>query len=242
VTVVGRSGAVPARIRWFGRVSGAHVVVLLAGLLGGVLTLAALRADAHEVRVLVAAHDLRVGARLEPGDVRSVAVRGNIDNLPALVRDTGAASLVGRMVTAPVRRGDPVRASDFVAATPSGERVMSFTVDESDAVAGDLQAGDRIDVVAVSHDAKDAGYVLVDAPVLAAAHAGGASGPLHTNDAGIVITVSVSAEDALRLAGAQANARVIVIDATGTAPLTGAPRYPIPGSTTGTGTVEVHGG
>ena len=46
---------------------------------------------------------------------------------------------------------------------------MSFTVDESDAVAGALQAGDRIDVVAVAHDGKDAGYVLVGAPVLAAA-------------------------------------------------------------------------
>ena len=81
---VGKSGAVPTRIRWFGRVSAAHVVVALAGLLGGVLTLAALRADAREVRVLVATHDLRVGARLEPGDVRSVAVRGDIGNLAAL--------------------------------------------------------------------------------------------------------------------------------------------------------------
>ncbi|HEY3834198.1 MAG TPA: RcpC/CpaB family pilus assembly protein [Acidimicrobiia bacterium] len=218
------------------------MVVVLAGLLGGVLTLASLRADAHEVRVVVAAHDLRVGARLEPGDVRSVAVRGDIDNLGALVRDSHAAGLVGHVVTAPVRRGDPLRGSDFVVATPNNARVMSFTVDESDAVAGDLQAGDRIDVVAISHDTKDAGYVLVDAPVLAAAHAGGASGPLHTNDSGIVITVSVSAEDALRLAGAQADARVIVIDATGTAPLTGAPRYPIPGSTAGANPLEVHGG
>src|SRR5690348_14499905 len=49
LVAVGRSGAVPARIRWFGRVSGAHVVVVLAGLLGGVLTLAALRAGDREV-------------------------------------------------------------------------------------------------------------------------------------------------------------------------------------------------
>jgi Flp pilus assembly protein CpaB len=229
-------------MRWFGRISGAHLMVVLAGLLGGVLTLAALRADAHEVRVVVAAHDLRVGARLEPDDIRTVGVRGDIANLGALVRDEHAATLVGLVVTAPLRRGDPVRQSDFVAAAPGSDRVMSFTVDESDAVAGDVQTGDRIDVVAVAREAKDAGYVLVDARVLAVAHAGGTTGPLHTNDGGIVITVSVSAEDALRLAGAQANARVMVIDATGTAPLVGAPRYPLPGSTAGTTPIEVHGG
>ena len=39
---VGRSGTVPTRNRLARRVSGAHVVVVLAGLLGGVLTLAAL--------------------------------------------------------------------------------------------------------------------------------------------------------------------------------------------------------
>src|SRR4051794_34010075 len=102
---VGQASARDARSRWYGRFSGAHVVVALAGLLGGVLTLAALRADAREVRVIVAAHDLHVGALLADGDITTVAVRGDIGALPSLLRSAERLRAVGRVVTAPVRRG-----------------------------------------------------------------------------------------------------------------------------------------
>ncbi len=240
---VGRSGAVPARIRWFGRVSGAHVVVALAGLLGGVLTLAALRADSREVRVLVAAHDLRVGAPFSPADVRTAVLHGDGTGLASLLRAGSGAQLAGAIVNAPVRRGDPLRASDLArAAAPRRARAVSFSVDAADAVAGAIGAGDRIDVVGVAHDGTQAGYVLVDAPVLAAGTESSASGPLHTNDGRIVITVSVSADDALRLAGALANARVVVVNATGTTPLVHAARYPLPGSAGSVASPEVRGG
>ena len=101
-----------------------------------------------------------------------------------------------------------------------------------------MHTGDRVDVVAVAHDGKDAGYVLVDAPVLATSTPR-ASGPLHTSNGGIEITVSVSADDALRLVGALANARVAVVDATGASPAGAVPRYPLPGASD---TVEVQHG
>lgn len=237
---VGPPGVVPARIRWFGRVSGAHVVVALAGLLGGVLTLAALRADARDVRVVVAAHDLRVGSRVVAGDLRAVAVHGDVSALSSLVRAESGTRIVGDVIVAPVRRGDPLRASDVAAVSASGgARSVSFAVDERDAVGGALDAGDRIDVVGVAHDGHDAGFVLVDAPVLAV-HVPSSSGPLHTSDGQVEITVSVSGDDALRLAGAVANARVIAVDATGATPLGGAiTRYPLPVASTVNGG---HGG
>src|SRR4051794_34659252 len=120
MVAVGRPGVVPARIRWFGRVSGAHVIVVLAGLLGGVLTLAALRADARQVRVLVAARDLRVGARIGPADVRTVVVRGDVSVLASLLRATSNERLAGEVVVAPVRRGDALRASDVAVPSASG--------------------------------------------------------------------------------------------------------------------------
>src|SRR3954467_6032210 len=127
---VGRSGVVPARNQRFRRVSGAHVVVVLAGLLGGVLTLAAVRADAHEVRVLVATRDLQVGARLRAGDVREVAIRGDASVLPSVLRGGESAAIGGDVPVAPVRRGDPLRRSDLaLPATSAGARSVSFAVD-----------------------------------------------------------------------------------------------------------------
>ncbi len=225
---VGRSGSVPTRIRWIGRVSGAHLVVLLAGLFGGVLTLAALRADARDVGVLVAARDMRVGARIDASDVRTVVVHGDVSNLGTLLRGNDAARAVGSVVVAPLRRGEPLRNSDISAqAASGGARAVTFAVDESDALAGALGAGDRIDVVAVAHDGSDAGYVLVDAPVLAVSAPRG-SGPLHSSDGRLDITVASSGDDALRLVGALTNARVVVVNATGATPLAHAPRYPLP--------------
>jgi Flp pilus assembly protein CpaB len=205
-------------------------VVAFAGLLGGVLTLAALRADAHQVRVLVAAHDLQVGATLTRADVRSVAVRGDLSALSASLLDRAHGGGVGEIVTAPVRRGDPLRRSDLAEpAVAGGARAMSFAVDAADAVDGNLNAGDHIDVVAIAHDGHEAGYVLVDAPVLAASSPH-SSGPLHTNDDRVLLTVSVAGDDALRLAGALNGARVLVVKSTGARSLDAVARYPLVGS------------
>jgi hypothetical protein len=111
---------------------------------------------------------------------------------------------------------------------------VSFAVDDADAVAGDLAPGDRIDVVAVARDGRTAGYVLVGAPVLAAT-APQAGGPLRTNDSRTVITVAVAGTDALRLAAAVADARVIVVKATGANPLPSVPRYEVPAASASTG-------
>src|SRR5262249_237833 len=101
---VGRSGAVPPPNPSVRPVSGAHVVVVLAGLVGGVFTLAALRADAREVRVLVAARDLEVGARIGAADVRAVVVRGDVAALPSMLRSADESRAIGNVLVAPLRR------------------------------------------------------------------------------------------------------------------------------------------
>ncbi len=243
MAIVGRSGAVPMGTRWYGRISGAHLVVALAGLLGGVLTLAALRADARDVRVLSAARDVEVGATLSGRDLTTITIRGDASGLASVLLGDDRNVAIGKIVASPLRRGDVLRRSDLLVPAVGGgarARSISFSVDAADAVGRDLAAGDRIDVLAASHDGKRAGYVLVDAAVLSAS-APRSSGPLRTNDDSVLLTVSVSGDDALRLVGALSDARVVVVKATGARPLAQAPRYALP-ATAGASTGEAGGG
>src|SRR2546430_644708 len=77
-------------------------------------------------------------------------------------------------------------------------RAVSFPVDSSLAVGGEVSPGDRIDVLASAHDGSGSGYVLVAVDVLAV-HATG-SGPLRGGDGPLSITVAVDAAGAQRVA------------------------------------------
>ena len=57
-----------------GRVSRGHVVMVVAGLVGIVLSFAALREHDGSARVVVAAHEIRAGERVSSDDFRSEAV------------------------------------------------------------------------------------------------------------------------------------------------------------------------
>jgi hypothetical protein len=54
-----------------GRVSRGHVVMVVAGVVGVVLSFAALREHEGNARVLVAAHEIRAGETVGPADFRS---------------------------------------------------------------------------------------------------------------------------------------------------------------------------
>src|SRR4051812_14553047 len=63
------------RRRLVGRFSSGHLVMIVAGLLGMVLGIAALRHEPEGVEVAVAAHEIRAGETVATADFRSTRVR-----------------------------------------------------------------------------------------------------------------------------------------------------------------------
>jgi Flp pilus assembly protein CpaB len=188
--------------------------MVVAGLLGLLLSLAVLRRADSSVPVLVARHDLAPGTRVGPGVFRATRVHVDPGPLANLVTPAALAGLRGRVVRAPMRTGDLLERSDLAApATGAAARSVSFPVDASLAVDGDLGSGDRIDLLATSDDGARSGYVLAGVDVVAL-HSS-SSGPLRAGDGQITITVSVDAAGAQRLASALHGAHLLVVRATG---------------------------
>jgi len=123
-------------------------------LLGLLLVLVALvgywsvyRASTKRTPVLVAARALSAGAVLRVGDVRIGELAGDGRTMGALVPERELDSLLGRMLTASVPAGMPLprAALGARAAAPSA---FTLVVPALHALAGALQAGDRVTVLA----------------------------------------------------------------------------------------------
>ena len=105
------------------RVSAGHVVMMLAGALGVLLTLTVLRTAEHTTPVLVAAHDLAPGTVIGDGTLRVARVHADASVLATLYADHDLAVVRGQVVTTNmtagelVARGD-VRSVDAHAAAP----------------------------------------------------------------------------------------------------------------------------
>ena len=183
------------------RVSSGHVVMVLAGALGVLLTLSVVRASDHTRAVLAAARNLAPGTVLDGGSVRTTRIHaeGTVNASLFGVEQVGA--LRGHVVTGPVAAGalltrDNVReGSDGT--TP---RIMSFPLPKARAVDGKLARGDRIDIVAVDHERGVAEYVRHDVLVVDVDARG--SGALSGASGDVTVTVAVDAGTAPRLAAA----------------------------------------
>lgn len=135
-------------------VVGAFLVVLAAvGTFGAHLTATA----APSTSYLVAARPFEIGHVLAEEDlVLGAGVRAVPIDLPAeqagraVVADAAdVASLVGRVVVAPILPGDLVQHTALVGVEQAGDGVtMSFSLPVDRALAGRLGAGERVDVMA----------------------------------------------------------------------------------------------
>ncbi len=153
----------PARRRL--RVVRRHLLLrrrLLAALLTGVAALAAVRAATPPppptVAVTVAARDLPAGAVLTTADLST-------ERLPAGgVPDDLAATAVGRVLAAPVTRGEPLTAVRLVgpglARAQAGQAVLPVRLSDA-GVAALLRPGDEVDLMATD-PASGATRVLAD--------------------------------------------------------------------------------
>ena len=114
--------------------------------------------------VLVAARDLPAGAVLEPDDVRTAAYAAGT------APDGLVADPVGRALTGPVRRGEPVTATRVVEPGMLGQHpdlvAVPVRIPDATTVAL-LRVGDRVDLVATDPAAGHAVRVASRALVLA---------------------------------------------------------------------------
>jgi Flp pilus assembly protein CpaB len=140
------------------RLSTGHVVMIVAGLLGVVLTLSVLRGADDRRQILVAAKDLVPGAVIDAHSVRVERIDASSSVLATTYAPDELDALRGRVATASIAKGalvtrGAVRPRDAGAAS----RSMSFPLAKARAMAGALDTGDRVDVLAVQHDGADAG-------------------------------------------------------------------------------------
>ena len=199
-------------------ISGAHILVALAGILGALLTLTALRDAQRTVGVVAVGRDVAMGDVLQSIDLTTVDIGADDALLAGLYRANDIRALLGRVMVAPIRKGDMIRRSDVRSVAASGGlRSISFALDSADAVAGAVGVGDRIDIVGVAHNGTESGYVMTDASVLAVSNPQ-TSGPLRSTDRKLTITVNVAPDAALRLVAAQSAGKIVVVRATGANP------------------------
>jgi Flp pilus assembly protein CpaB len=196
------------------RVSTGHVVMVLAGALGVLLTLTILRASDDTRPVLVAAHDLAPGTVLTDATVRVAHVHADASVLATLFTADDLPSLHGEVVTTLVHQGALIaRGSVSSLDAHVSTREMSFSIARARAVGGKLTTGDRVDVLAVAHESGHAGYVVTDAEVVAVDSRGG--GALSGASDDVTVTLVVEPATAPQLAAAVDAGTVMLVRTTG---------------------------
>jgi pilus assembly protein CpaB len=171
--------------------------------------------NAAGVPVVVAADDIQVGAKLEAHDVRLV-------NLPQAAVPPGAFSVaskvLGRGAILPISKGEFILPSKLAALNagaglpsmiPPGMRAVSVRVNDVVSVAGFVQPGTRVDVLATGNEGNERQTVTVLENVAVIAVGGSLLERLTGGEANApVITLLVSPDDAQKLALASQEGRI----------------------------------
>ena len=205
------SGAAPRR-RFMARFSSGHLVMVVAGLLGTVLGVAALRQDPRGVPIAVAAREIRAGETVAPNDFGTARVATSDDLLSTLLRAHDVGNVRGRIAVATIEVGEPiVRRNLRPAAARHRLRAMSIPIDPSRAVGGRLTSGDRVDVLfagdeAVSIIVRDAEVIAVDAK---------GRGGIGETSSPFTVTLAVDARQSQLLAAAIADGDISIARTTG---------------------------
>jgi Flp pilus assembly protein CpaB len=208
------------RARRGGRLSRGHVVMVIAGLVGVVLSFAALRGREGDSPILVAAHEIRAGERVAASDFRTERVTMGAALLDTVVRAGDRAGVVGMVAGRTIAPGELVSRSTLrPRAARHGQRSMSIPIDPSRAVAGRLAAGDRVDVLFAGERAVS--IIVADAEVLAVDTRG--QGGIGESTSPFTVTIAVSAPQSQLVAAAIADGHISLARTTGAAPAQGTP-------------------
>jgi hypothetical protein len=154
------------------------------------------------VAVLAAARDLAGGAVPDDADLRTLELPP--DSVPDGVLRPGA-DLTARMLSGPVRSGEPLTDARFLApaAVPSGQIAYPFRIDDAD-IGALLRVGDHINLyAATSTTSADAGLLARAVRIVTLPTP-------RTTSSGALIVVATTPDVATRLAQATINSRITV--------------------------------
>lgn len=194
------------------RASAGHLIMVAAGLLGIVLSLAVLRDRPDGVAVLVADADIRAGARVRADDFRTARVEAPAALLDTLVVATDVARVRGRIAVTSLSEGElVVRSQLHRRAAPDGLRAMSIPIDASRAAAGRIEPGDRVDIVFAG--AHEASIIVTHARVLAVDEPG--RGGIGAVSRPFTVTLAVDAGESQLIAAALAEGELSITRTTG---------------------------
>jgi Flp pilus assembly protein CpaB len=194
------------------RFSAGHLLMVVAGLVGVVLSLAVLRDRPTGVRVAVADGEIRAGDVVDVDDFRAERLQASDALLDTLVAASDVRSLRGRIAVSPIADGELVARSQLHRrAAPGGLRAMSIPIDASRAAGGRIEPGDRIDVVFAGE--REASIIVPDAKVIAVDESG--RGGIGEVSRPFTVTVAVNARQSQLLAAAIADGDLSITRTTG---------------------------
>lgn len=198
------------------RVSTGHLVMIVAGLLGLLLTVAVLRRADERQPIAVAARDLSPGTALTESAVRYENVKMDDSLLETVVERDDVRGLVNSVAAYPIAKGELIsRRAIRPAAAPAGKRAMSIPIDPARAVNGELEAGDRVDVILAANN--EVSIIVADAEVLSVSRPdrGGAFAGV---DDTFAVTLAVDARESQLVAGGLAGGDIVITRTTGSRP------------------------
>lgn len=185
----------------------------LAALFALVLNLLVLRSNQETLVIAIAATDIGAGTTLSSAHVSYAEIPADDVLAARLLHVDSIDEWVGQLTTRSIGGGEPILTSDLlVVASRDGLRAMSVPIDQSQAVAGNIGAGDAVDVVLVLDGV--ATYIATDIQVLGVPDAGTNALGART---GYAPTVAVTATEALRIAAALDTGTVHLVRSTGSA-------------------------
>jgi Flp pilus assembly protein CpaB len=195
------------------RITVSTVIGLVAALLVFVLVAVLLRDRREMVTVAVASERIPAGTTITPAMVHRAELPASTSFVGGLVRfdDMGTSSVAARTV----QPGEVLSRSALGSRqSSSGARVMAIPVESWQAVGGELDVGDQVDVI----DTGEAGprYVLSGAAVVARATDSSGGGLVSSSSSGkLWIDVEVTAAEALELAAVIDAGDFVLVRSTG---------------------------
>jgi|GEM_PF-877704 len=198
-------------------VSGGWIVMVLSGLIAVVIFLYATQQGAQKFSVAVVGGEIAEGQPLSVASLTSTQVNMPENQLNKLVTFADRNKFEGWIVSAPLQPGDLLSQSSLRPPSASdGKRAMSVPVASSRAVAGDLHAGDRVDVVDTSNNFPG-GLAAKDLQVISVNSGGGRGGLGSVSE--FSITVSLTAEESVNMSKAILGGKFDVVRSTGATPI-----------------------
>lgn len=199
-------------------VRGRLVAIVLSGLVAAVAMAVVLAERGATVQVAVAAEPIPAGAAVTPRAVRVAEVGVDSPLARSLLKLSDVAR--GRLTALhTIAKGEPISRAAVSADKVLGVRFLSIAVARENAVGGDIDPGDLVDVI--DYSVSPARWVLFGAEVVRRAENDSRLGSLS---GGFHVVVAVTDSQALQVADALRSGKVMLVRSTGAPPPATPPR------------------